>query len=78
MGMWLNPSPKLVGPHNPQLAQEIGIDLVPRCWLRGAGVAIDGLDRHLLHQARDMAAPDRDTFLAQEIAQHPASCERKL
>lgn len=59
--------PDLIRLHNRQFAQKIGVDLVPWRRLGGAGAAIDRLDRHLLHQARDMAAANLDALLAQEI-----------
>lgn len=54
------------------------MDLMVRRWLQGASAAINGLDHYPLYHAHVMAVPDRYTFLAQKIAQHPASRERIL
>ena len=63
--------PDLVGSINRQPAQEIRVDLVPWRGLRGARFSVERLDPQALHQRRDMAAPDRDALLVQEIRTSP-------
>src|SRR3954468_23650251 len=70
--------PDLVGPGDRQVAQQVGVDLVARCRLRGVGPAVDRLDTHALHQRGDMPTADRHTLGIQEIAQHPAAREREV
>jgi hypothetical protein len=59
--------PDLVGSDDRQVEQEIGVNLVPRRWLRGVGLTIDRLDPHALHQRGDMSTADDNCFRVQEI-----------
>lgn len=70
--------PDLIGSGDRQLSQQIGVDLVPRCWLRGVWPTIEGLDAHTLHQRGNVQPPDLEPFLNQQSLQHPAAREREL
>jgi hypothetical protein len=70
--------PDLVGPRHRQLAQQIGIDLVARRRLRDVRSPVDRLDRHLLHQRRNLQAADLDAFGDKPIPQHSAAREREV
>ena len=67
--------PDLVRPRHRQLAEQIGLDLVPRCQLRDVRPPVDRLDRHLLHQRGNMQAADLDALGGKQVAQHPAARE---
>jgi hypothetical protein len=43
---------------------------------RGAGLAVQRLDAHALHQRRHMLAPDLEALLGQQIAQHARARKR--
>ncbi len=68
--------PDLVGPDDGEIAQQIGIDLVPRRRLRGVGAAVERLDVHLLHERSDVTPAHAVALRVQEPLQHPASRER--
>lgn len=70
--------PNLVGPRHRQLAQQIRIDLVPRCRLRRVRPPVDSLDRHLRHQRRDLQPADLDAFGSKQVAQHTAARKREI
>jgi len=68
--------PPLVRPHYRQLAQQVGIDLVPWRWLRRVRTSVERLQPHPLHQRRDMQPTHRRALLPEQITQHPATGER--
>lgn len=68
--------PDVVRSRQRQLAQQVRIDLVPRCCLRGVRPPAERLDPHALHLSRDMQPTHRRGFLPAQIAQHHAACER--
>ena len=70
--------PDLIRPGDRQLAQQIGVDLVPRGRFRGVWPTIEGLDPHPLHQRGNVQPPDFEAFLNQQALQHPAAREREL
>ena len=74
----MSAGPDLVGPRHRQVAQQVGVDLVPRAWLRGVRPAVDRLDAHPLHQRRDVTAADLAAFRLQHVPQHPAAREGML
>ncbi len=66
--------PDLTRPHNRQLAQQIGVDLVPRRRLRSVRAAVDGFDRHLLHQGGDVQPANLDALFRLQAAECFAIC----
>lgn len=70
--------PDLVGTGDRQIAQEIRIDPVARCWLRTVGLTVEGLGAYPLHQRRDMPAAGPKALGDQQVAQHAAACEGEI
>lgn len=79
MGMYvMSIAQTLVRPRDRQLAQEIRVDLVPRRRLRGARTPANRRNPHPLHQRGDMQPPDVEALSNEEVAHHPAACERVI
>ncbi len=70
--------PDLVGSGHRKLAQQVREDLVPRRRLRRPRAAVEGLDRHLLHQRRDVEPAHLMAFGLQHSLEHPAAGEGVL
>ena len=71
-----DPAGQVQTDHSKTPAVRSSVSFCPRGRLRRVRTAIERIDRHLLHQAGDPQSVDRETLMAQEIAQHPTARER--
>jgi len=70
--------PDLIGTIHNQIAQEIRIDLVALCRLRGIGTTINRLNPHASHQGSDVKTANLEAFADQKVLKHPASRKRVI
>jgi hypothetical protein len=70
--------PDLIGTHNGEIAQEIGIDLMARMLATGVGLGIDRLKTHLAHESLDALAVDRVPLPLQMVSHAPSSIKGRL
>jgi len=61
-----------------QIAQQVGIDLVPCCSLAGSGLLVDRLQAKHAHQAANLIAAHRITLLAKPNHHLARAVKRRL